>query len=128
MRELRFARAWRFGGFALLALALVALLVPGAGAVLPPGSSDKIVHAIGFFGMTTWFAGVYRRARWGRVALGMLAFGVLTEVLQGLATRTRSADPVDFVADAVGVGIAMLAARAGLEHWARIAERLLVRV
>lgn len=127
MRELRFARAWRFGGFALLGLALVALMAPGGGAMLPPGSSDKFAHTFGFFGMTTWFAGVYRRSHWVAVVIGMLAFGVVTELLQGFATRSRSADPADFVADALGVGIAMLAARAGLEHWARTAERLLVR-
>ena len=127
MRELRFARAWRLGGFALLALALVALMAPNVGAVLPPGNSDKLAHVIGFFAMTSWFAGVYRRARWGAVAFGMLAFGALTELLQGFATRSRSADPVDFAADALGVAVALLAARAGLEHWARTAERLMVR-
>ena len=127
MRELRFARAWRLGGFVLLAAAFVVLVAPGGGAVLPPGSSDKFAHALGFFGLTTWFAGVYRRARWAAVVLGMLAFGVLTELLQGVATRSRSADPADFIADALGIAIAIVAARAGLEHWARTAERLLVR-
>ena len=127
MRELRFARAWRLGGFALLAAALVALVAPGGGEVLPPGSSDKFAHALGFFALTSWFAGVYRRARWTAVVLGMLAFGALTELLQGLATQSRSADPADFVADALGVAVAMVTARAGLEHWARTAERLLVR-
>ena len=111
----------------LLGLALVALMAPGGGEMLPPGSSDKFAHTFGFFGMTAWFAGVYRRSHWGGVVLGMLAFGVVTELLQGFATRSRSADPADFVADALGIGIAMIAARAGLEHWARIAERLLVR-
>lgn len=127
MRDLRFARAWRLAGFALLAAALAALLAPGGAEVLPPGNSDKLAHALGFFAMTSWFTGVYRRTHWGGVVIGMLAFGLLTEVLQGLLTRVRSADPVDFVADALGIAVAVVTARAGLEHWARTAERLLVR-
>lgn len=128
VRDLRFAGAWRFGGFVLLVAALVALLTPGGGpAVIKLGNADKLAHLVGFFGITMWFAGVYARRRWLHVAVGMLAFGVLTEVAQGLLTRARAADPADFVADALGVGLALVIARTGLDGWAGWIERLLVR-
>ncbi|MEO0617250.1 MAG: hypothetical protein AAFY69_14065 [Pseudomonadota bacterium] len=127
MRDLRFAQLWRVGGFGLLIFMVVALLSPGGNQVLPPGNFDKAAHIIGFFGATMWFAGVYQRSRWLHVAAGMMLFGVLTELAQGLLTRSRSADPMDFVADAGGVLLALAVARLGFEHWARWAERLLVR-
>ena len=64
---------------------------------------------------------------WLRVAAGMLAFGLVTELAQGLATRSRSADPLDLAADALGVAAGLLAARGGLDGWARMIERVLVR-
>ena len=127
MRDLRFAQLWRAGGFGLLTIMVIALLSPGGGQVLPPGNFDKAAHTIGFFGATMWFAGVYRRSRWPQVAVGMMAFGGITELAQGLLTRARSADPIDFVADAGGVLLALAVARGGLEHWARWFERLVLR-
>ncbi|MEL6949202.1 MAG: hypothetical protein AAGM16_03640 [Pseudomonadota bacterium] len=127
MRDLRFAQLWRVGGFGLLVFMVVALLLPGGGQVLPPGNFDKAAHIIGFFGATLWFAGVYERSRWWQVAVGMMAFGAITELAQGLLTRSRSADPIDFVADAGGVLLALAVARLGFEHWARWLERLVPR-
>ena len=126
MRDLRFANAWRTGGFLLLGLALAALLAPGPATALPMAGGDKLAHVVGFFGMTLWFTGVYRRDRHGYVALGMLMFGVVSELLQGLLTRSRSADPVDFAADALGIGLALVAARSGGDGWTGRVERLLV--
>ncbi|MCC6521677.1 MAG: VanZ family protein [Polyangiaceae bacterium] len=67
---------------------------------------DKTDHlaafvALGLLGLPSW------PGERVRVAGGLLAYGVLIEVLQGL-TGYRMADWRDFVADAAGVALAAL--------------------
>lgn len=69
---------------------------------------DKADHAAAFFVL-----GVLGLAGWplvpGRVLLGLLAYGGLIEVFQGM-TSYRHADWRDLAADAVGVALAALLA------------------
>ena len=97
---------------AVTALILYLVLTPQPPA--PPElplfeGADKVVHAIM---MGTLAATVlYDRYRAGlrnglrrcaTVALWVMAFGVLTEILQGTLTDVRSADPYDVLADWAG--------------------------
>jgi len=68
---------------------------------------DKYVHLAFFFGIgLAWRFAQMRRA-WV-LALG-LVLGALTELVQGNLPWPRSADALDVVADAVGLGLAVLA-------------------
>ncbi len=92
----------------------------------PPGSGfghgiDKVEHALAYF-MTTLavlLAGVWRPgrglgrfpgARWW-IAGAALAAGALIEVLQSALTTNRQGDVRDWLAELVGVGLALLALR-----------------
>ncbi|MEM7611352.1 MAG: VanZ family protein [Pseudomonadota bacterium] len=124
MRELRFARLWQFGGFTLVTVFLLALLMPETRAPVTVGSYDKLAHLVGFFGLALWFAGVYRREYYVWVVLALLAFGALTEYLQFAFTRSRSGDLVDFAADAIGIALAMVVALLGADRWCAFIEKL----
>ncbi|MEZ5564932.1 MAG: VanZ family protein [Gammaproteobacteria bacterium] len=127
MQPLRFARTW----FVLS----IALLVAGLVAALEPMSSksvfeinDKVVHATAFMGFMVWFGGLFPRQRWPLVFLVLAGYGVLIEVLQGVLTVSRSADPLDVAADVSGLLLGWLLCAAGLARWPEIVESWLVRL
>jgi VanZ family protein len=74
------------------------------------GVWDKAQHALGFAGLGVLGLGGYPRRR-GRVAIGLLLLGAAIEVAQAW-TGWRDGDPLDWVADAVGVLVGTLAIRA----------------
>jgi hypothetical protein len=69
--------------------------------------ADKFHHAVAYAVLFVlgWQAGY--RSRWG-LALGLLALGVTIELAQGAFTATRSAEWLDGVADAAGIGFGHL--------------------
>lgn len=80
---------------------------PAGGGSGFPGA-DKVVHAVLFalLAATT-------RLRFGsaaRLLVAVAAYGVASEVVQGLSLETRSGDPFDVLADVVGAGLGWLAA------------------
>ena len=123
MLPLRFARRWRTASIALLILVLIAMLIP-AGWFVPEkkiittwlGQPDKWLHALVFLLLALWFAGQYRTADYWRIALGLLAFGVLIEASQNVVDY-RSAEWYDMVANAVGIGVGLAIALAGPGGW-----------
>ncbi len=100
---------------ALLALAVAAVLVqcvvlyaPDAPGVAPFPGADKVVHVTVFLvpALLGVLAGL--RAPW---VLGLLAgHAVLSELVQWRLLPHRSGDPLDAVADLVGVGLGWLVA------------------
>jgi VanZ family protein len=86
--------------------------------------SDKLSHFIAFAALMAWFGGVFRLPVTPWVALGLLAFGVLIELLQGMLPY-RTAEMRDVLADLLGIAVGWAAALAGLRHWTRWAEALL---
>lgn len=77
---------------------------------------DKLQHAgafMVFILLAGWALLACTKRAWSYALLASVGFGVLIEVLQGLCTTTRSADPFDLVADLVGAGgvFLLLAAR-----------------
>lgn len=98
-----------------LVLALLALAVQlwGLYTPSPPDAaglpiSDKAVHFTLFLSVTLFFALALGRRT--VVALVNLAHGVLSEVVQWRFVPGRSGDWHDVVADALGVGVAVLLA------------------
>ena len=96
----------------MLLLSLYVLFWPdpaGGGSGLP--GADKVVHAV-LFGVLTWTAlRAFRRT--GAVLAAVVAYAVLSEVVQAALLRTRSGDLLDLVADLVGVGLAVALPRRG---------------
>lgn len=89
-------------GAALLALVIYLCLEPPSGG----GASrinDKLAHFLAFFVLAGWFAALVERRFFWLVALGMLTIGGLIEVAQGLMALGRTAEILDFLADAAGV-------------------------
>jgi VanZ family protein len=87
---------------------LVVLYAPRAPSTASTPGLDKLVHAA-VFGAVAWAAvrcGVRRPVVGGVLA----AHAVVSEVLQHFVLPHRSGDPLDAVADVVGVGLGLLAA------------------
>lgn len=129
LRFKRFFLAW-WPTAAVVALILYAVLTPNPpqpeGLKLFDGA-DKVVHACMM--ATLMAVAVFDRRRAGLpcrmagiavVALWVMAFGVITEIMQGTMTDVRSADPADVCADWAGTILTAAAAyfllRAGTDH------------
>lgn len=121
MLSLRYARRWQIAGLFLLALVLVLALIPAdwfwpGDTDSPFFMSDKLLHGITFMTLALWFSGQYAPDSYWRLVVGLVAFGLLIELIQRM-TSHRSADWMDLLADAIGVGVGMAIARAGLGGW-----------
>jgi len=116
-------RLWVAVAWLGVGCAIALSLWPG-GAPLPVHVWDKIEHAVGYFALTLWFAGLYQPAHYARLAVGSLLLGILIELLQGLAP-TRTMELGDLLANTVGVAGAILLAALGLGGWAQGIERML---
>jgi len=112
LRVAPLARAWRWIGLgaALTLAALAATLPPDA---LPQLSwangapiSDKALHLVGFAGLGLVFGVLFRR--WLLGFVGLVVFGLLLEAAQALSGLGREADLQDGLANAVGLGVALV--------------------
>ena len=128
MLPLRFARNWQLVSLLLLVTILVAAVLPAVW-FLPDrielfkwfGGVDKWAHAAAFAFLTVWFAGLYPKSAYWRIAIGMLAYGILIELCQSLISY-RSAEWPDVGADVVGIGFGLSLALLGAGGWCRAAE------
>ena len=127
MLPLKYAARWQFAGIAFLMLVLTAALLPE----IPfwpddPSArfefSDKLLHMISFTFLAAWFSGQYARTSYWRIAVGLLAFGALIELIQGTVTY-RSSEWRDLYADGIGIVAGLIIARLGLGGWSARLER-----
>lgn len=99
-----------------LAVVSVLLLTPGTAVPVEPPGSDKVMHAL-------LFAALALTGRVGRfplpsLGIGLIAYAVATETLQGLLPINRYGDPLDVLADSVGVLIGLIVAwSSSLRFW-----------
>ena len=125
MQPLRYAKAWLAAGVVLLGFGLESALT--ASPLLGLGAlNDKLAHAAGFLAFMVWFGGIFERRHLLRVALGLVAYGVLIEALQAL-TPTRQAEFPDLAADVAGVLLGWVLCTAGLSRWCAVLESWLAR-
>ena len=123
MLPLRFARHWQIASAILLLAILMAALLPAVW-FLPDrlklislfGGVDKWAHALAFAFLTVWFAGLYPRKAYWRIAIGMAAYGVLIELCQGLISH-RTAELPDLGADVIGIAAGLSFALLGAGSW-----------
>ena len=121
MLSLRYARRWQIAGILLLATVLTAALVPADWFWQDSQDSlfflsDKWLHGITFTLLALWFAGQYARHSYWRLITGLVAFGLLIEVMQRMVSY-RTADWMDLLADLLGIGLGMAIALAGVGGW-----------
>lgn len=107
MSPSRFPRPIRLGLYALAAAILLVLCVLPTQDLPDTGAGDRFEHTAAWFVLT--ITG-YLLAPQRRLAIPAfaLAYGVLIEVLQGSVVTGRHGDVPDFLADALGVGLAVL--------------------
>ena len=102
--EWRLTRLWYGCGIALLLVVAVISLVPVSGS----GGNDKLAHMLIYLVLSGWFSLIAARpALLWRVFFGLIAYGLLMELLQGL-TDYRSLEFADAVANSIGVAIGLL--------------------
>jgi hypothetical protein len=122
MLDLRLKAWWWCAGIVMLSVILVLCLMPLSLQRTPLFSfEDKVIHALIFFVLMTWFAGLVSRNYLARVFLALLFYGAMIEILQGM-TGKRSAEWLDFAADAFGLWVGLKLAHAGLGNWCQQAE------
>ena len=97
--------------WAALVFALACAIVPAAYAP-STGLWDKFQHAAVFAVLAGLGVAAYGRARWTRIAAGLLAFGGAIELIQALPFIHRDAEWLDWAADGVGVVAVWLAVSA----------------
>jgi VanZ family protein len=124
--QLRLARLWWVIGWGMVVFIGVSCLEP-ARYVVDVHVWDKAEHALAFFGMSVWFGGLVRKSRYPAVALAMLLFGGGIEIAQGAMGWGRDPDIRDFVADSVGITVALILLYLGLGAWTRWVEGLIWR-
>ncbi len=126
MQPLSLRWLWILGGVAQIAITLYAGLTPAAN--LPAtGLGDDTLHAAGFLALTLWFSGIAAPRLYLPLGIALLLFGVALEGLQRATALGRVADFGDVGANAAGIAIGLVLARAGLGSWMRWVESLLRR-
>lgn len=126
--ELRWTKFWWTCDWLLvLSVVLGSLVTPDELDSLVPSVNDKIMHCSAYFLMGMWFAGSMdpRNHRW--LAVGLITMGGVIEILQYFMGFGRDADWRDFLANSIGVLVALALARAGLGNWMAWVERRLIR-
>ena len=131
MLPLRYVGRWQAASLLLLLVVLAAAMMPAVWlwddkvkALKWFAGVDKWLHGITFLVLSVWFVGLYRRRSFWRIALGLLAFGLVIEICQRMVSY-RTADAIDVVADAAGIAIGLAIGYAGAGGWClRLENRL----
>jgi VanZ family protein len=90
---------------------IVVCLIPPPPLPSLPENGDKAEHFIAYFLLSASAVQLFRRGRaLLAVALALVAMGVCIEFAQGALTDTRSADPLDALANTIGVAIGLATA------------------
>jgi len=121
MLSLRYARRWQIAGTVLLAMVLAGALLPtdwfwSKGSDSTFFITDKWVHGVTFAVLALWFSGQYARRSYWRLIMGLVAFGLLIEMMQRMVSY-RTAEWMDLQADLLGLAIGMAIALAGAGGW-----------
>jgi VanZ family protein len=100
-------RALSRGVLALTVLvSLAVLFTPGDGVPSAPPGVDKLVHLALFAALAS--AGCWAGARPRVLAVLLVAYALVSEVVQALAPLNRSGSLADAVADLIGVALGLL--------------------
>ena len=104
------------GALLLQALIVYAPQAPGPEPAVP--GADKVVHAV-VFALPVVLAGVARLPWWRWLVVALALHAPVSELVQHTVLPHRSGDPLDVLADLVGLGGAVL----WVEWWVRRPRR-----
>jgi VanZ family protein len=103
LKPLRWPWAWLALWWLAVLGTLVVCLIPPPSIPLPE-NSDKVEHFLAYFLLAASAVQIYqRRAALVWAAVGLVALGIGIEFAQGALTVNRMADPMDALANSVGV-------------------------
>jgi VanZ family protein len=107
LKPLRRPRLWLGLWIAAIVALIVVCLVPLDSLPPLPENSDKLEHLMGYFALSAAAVQLFgsRRAL-SLAAMGLIALGVGVEIAQSF-TAYRSSDPVDALANTLGVVLGM---------------------
>jgi VanZ family protein len=126
MLPLRHRHLWITMSLVLLAAVLFASLQPDFGPAVP-ANFDKVEHLAAYVLLALWFTGLVARGRYWAVGAGLMALGLLIEVLQWRMHLGRSAEVSDMLANALGVVVGITIALRSTGGWAPRVESWLGR-
>lgn len=121
MLALRHRRLWIFASLVLVAIVVWGSLQTRV-KISPMQGFDKVEHFSTYMFLAFWFTGLYRRSRYWVVATGLLALGLVMEVMQWAMHAGRTADPYDMAANTGGMLAGLLLALALTGGWAEKLE------
>ena len=129
MLPLRLPWLWLGAGCLVVAAVCAGSLLPASNmpwlvGLLRIEFMEELLHAGAYFVLMIWFAGLCRRGLYGVVAVLLVALGAALDFLQ-LGVPSRSFDPLDIAANALGIGVGLCAALWLIGGWCqRIEQRL----
>ncbi|MGY1780540.1 VanZ family protein [Geodermatophilus sp. SYSU D01036] len=107
------------GAFAVTVLvSLAVLFAPASDVPAAPPGVDKLVHLALFLALA--LAGRWAGACREPLAVLLLVYGAISEVVQAVTPVERSGSVLDWVADAAGVGLGLLLWAVGERRTARV--------
>ena len=120
MLALKYQKRWQLAGGLLLLFVLLSAIMPAlwfwddrVKLVSWLGHIDKWFHVLTFAFLTTWFSGQFSSKNYWRIALALVAFGILIELCQRLVGY-RYAEWSDVIANVIGIAAGLGLATAGL--------------
>jgi len=103
LKPLRYPRFWLGLWWLAIVVTITVCLIPPPPLDLPP-NSDKVEHFLAYFVLAGSAVQIYRtRAALIWAGVGLVGLGVGIEFLQGALTDNRMADPMDALANSIGV-------------------------
>jgi len=118
---LRFPRFWLTLGWVFVIAALWVCLAP-KDLSIGSGFNDKFMHALGYFSLMLWFAGIYSKQGYVFIALLLFVMGLAVEFLQATMQVGREADALDVVANVCGIVVALAVSWLFLGGWTQRVE------
>ncbi len=113
-QQLQLHKFWFGCGFVLLVIVAILSLMPVPGG---PEGSDKVAHVILYATLSGWFSLiVYRTKSLWLIFFGLVGYGLLMELLQGL-TGYRSLEMADAVANTAGAALGLVCHFTQLRQW-----------
>ena len=98
----RLRQLWAWTGWGLVCGVMGFSLIPLAQPQIDINNLDKLEHWLVYATLMVWFAQLYPRRGWYRIALGFFTMGTVLEVLQG-QTGYRTFSYGDMAANVMGV-------------------------
>jgi VanZ family protein len=116
VQSLRYRKFWLMAGMLIVGVTLYFALAPENRTLTVAFLSDKFFHALAFFILMIWFSGLFRTRYLPYVAISLLAYGGLIELVQSRLPY-RTAEIADLIFDLGGILLGWAVARAGLQKW-----------